>query len=103
LILSTAITGIGISLLELGCTGQVYVPIISLILQNSADNAKALFFLIVYNLAFILPLLIIFALFLFGTTHEKLTKWFQKHLIIIKFAMGIIFLILAIIILGKIL
>jgi cytochrome c biogenesis protein CcdA len=59
--------------------------------------------LIIYNIAFILPLLFIFMLVVLGMTHEKLSKWFQNNLIKIKIITAVLFLFLGLIILAKIL
>ena len=101
LLISTVITGVIVSLLELGCTGQIYVPVISYIIQQTDVAFKAVMLLLLYNIAFILPLILIFVLFILGTTHEKLTKWFQNHLILIKLILCVVFLILGISILVK--
>ena len=50
--------GVAITFLELACTGQVYAPIVYAIRQG---RASAVGYLLLYNLAFIAPLVIIFA------------------------------------------
>jgi len=50
--------------------------------------------LILYNLLFILPLVIIFILVYYGTTSKQLTEFFQKKAAIVKLAMGGVFLVL---------
>ncbi len=101
-IIGAVIIAVGVSFLELGCTGQVYLPIISFILQQKIDFSKALTLLLVYNTAFILPLLFIFGLAVFGMTHVGLSKWFQNNLIKIKLITGILFLFLGVIIFAQI-
>lgn len=87
--------GIGalISLLELACTGQVYAPTILYMMQNGKSGAAG--YLALYNLAFILPLSIVFVLALFGLTSGKLTAILQRHAAIVKFGMAVLFFLLA--------
>jgi len=86
--------GILISFLELACTGQVYLPTIIFVSSIPELRIKAILYLILYNLLFILPLVIIFILVYYGTTSKQLTGFFQKNAATIKLAMGAVFLIL---------
>lgn len=56
--LTAFITAFIISFLEFFCTGQVYLPIITYMINNS-DKLNYVFLLVFYNFAFITPLLII--------------------------------------------
>lgn len=87
--------GIVISALELACTGQVYAPIIYQIRQGSSS---AVGMLALYNLAFILPLLLIFFLAYRGMKAEALIRYQQKHAFLVKMLLGVLFLFLAAII-----
>lgn len=95
LVAGAFITGVAISLLELGCTGQVYLPVITYILQVPSMRSSGIFYLALYNLAFILPLLIIFALVFFGTGWENLNRWFLRHLVTSRLLLFLLFMILA--------
>ena len=86
--------GILISFLELACTGQVYLPTIIFVRSIPELRLKAFSYLILYNLLFILPLVIIFILVYYGTTSKQLTEFFQKKAAIVKLAMGGVFLVL---------
>ncbi|HQP92318.1 MAG TPA: hypothetical protein PLU24_06555, partial [Candidatus Omnitrophota bacterium] len=59
LALSALIVGFLVSLLEAVCTGQLYLPTIVFVLKEGTLRARALFFLILYNVMFIFPLVII--------------------------------------------
>lgn len=87
--------GVGafISLLELACTGQVYAPTILYMIQ--AGQGGAVGYLLLYNVAFILPLTVIFILAFFGLTSGKLTALLQRHAAVVKFGMALLFLVLA--------
>ena len=84
--------GVLISFLELACTGQVYLPTIIFVSSIPEMRLRALFFLIIYNLLFILPLVIIFVLVYFGTTSKDLTKFLHERAALVKLIMGIIFI-----------
>ena len=94
-IVAAFVAGIVISALELACTGQVYAPIIYQIRQGSSS---AVGMLALYNLAFILPLLLIFFLAYRGMKAESLIRYQQKHAFLVKMLLGVLFLCLAAII-----
>ncbi len=91
-VLAAFISGLLISLLELACTGQVYAPIIYQIQQGKLD---AVLWLVIYNLAFITPLVVIFLLAYGGLRSENLINFQKKHTFSVKLALGILFFILA--------
>ena len=95
-VLAAFVSGVLISFLELACTGQVYAPIIFQIQQGSGD---AVFYLLLYNLAFILPLVVIFILAYRGMTSAALIDFQKKHTAVVKIATAVLFLILAAVIL----
>ena len=95
-VIAAFITGIIISFLELACTGQVYAPIVYQVQQGRSD---ALLFLFIYNVAFILPLVIIFALAYRGMTSETLLNFQKTHTAFVKFATAILFFLLTFVIL----
>ena len=90
------ITGILISFLELACTGQVYLPTIIFVSSMPELRLQAVTYLILYNILFILPLVVVFVLAYFGTTSRDLTAFLQKHAAAVKIGMMILFLSLAI-------
>ena len=85
-------TGLVISLLELACTGQVYLPTIIFVSSMPELRLRAIFYLTIYNLLFILPLIVVFILAYFGTSSKDLTRFLQKHAVIVKIGLGILFL-----------
>ena len=90
-VISAFITGLVISLLELACTGQVYLPTIIFVSSMPELRLRAIFYLIIYNLLFILPLVIVFVLAYFGTTSKELTRFLQKRAAAVKIGLGILF------------
>jgi len=86
------VAGILISFLELACTGQVYLPTIIFVSSIPEMRLQALLYLVIYNLLFILPLVVIFVLVYFGTTSKDLTRFLQERAALVKFSMGIVFI-----------
>ena len=93
--------GFVVCLFELPCTGGPYIMILGLLAERTTQMA-AIPILLLYNLFFILPLIIITLLIYFGYTNiEKTTKWKDENIRKLHLIAGIIMLILgAIIILG---
>lgn len=91
LILSAFITGFLVSLLEAVCTGQLYLPTIAFVLKTSHLKLQALGYLVLYNIMFVAPLLIIFSLALLGVTSEQFSKFLRQRLAVIKLIMAAIF------------
>jgi cytochrome c biogenesis protein CcdA len=89
------ITGFLVTLLEAVCTGQVYLPTIVLMTREEGLRAKGWAYLILYNILFVLPLLVIMVLAYFGLTWEKLAKKTQKHMVMLKTLLGFVLLLLA--------
>lgn len=86
--------GLLIAIIELPCTGQAYLPTIAYMVRDAQLRTHALFHLLLYNLLFIVPLIVIFLLAAFGMTHERLTAALQKHAALVKFATAALFFIL---------
>jgi len=94
-IIAAFISGLIISFLELACTGQVYAPIIYQIQKGRLD---AVWWLVIYNLAFIMPLIAIFILAYSGVRSEALAAFQKKHTFGVKLALAALFLGLALVI-----
>ncbi|OIO34238.1 MAG: hypothetical protein AUJ70_01515 [Candidatus Omnitrophica bacterium CG1_02_40_15] len=88
-------TGFMVSILESICTGQMYLPTIAYVLRMPDKHMPALMYLLVYNLAFITPLIIVFILGLFGATSSTFSKFMQKHFGFVKLSTAALFFILA--------
>jgi len=91
LIISALVTGFLVSFLELVCTGQLYLPTINFVMKTTPFKLQALIYLLLYNLMFITPLVIIFLFALLGVTSEQFSKVLKKHLSTIKIVMAILF------------
>lgn len=91
-VIGAFVTGLLISLLELACTGQVYLPTIIFVSSMPELRPRAIFYLVLYNMLFILPLVIVFILAYYGTTSKDLTAFLKKHLGAVKLGFGVLFL-----------
>ena len=87
--------GFGVSLVELACTGQVYLPTLMFMLSMPEWHAQATLALVLYNVMFIIPLVVVFTLVYLGTTSEQLIAWMTKHTAAVKLGMAVLFLLLA--------
>jgi len=90
-ILMAAVTGFIVSLLELACTGQIYLPIIMFISTIPDLKVNALFYLLFYNLMFVVPLVLVFSFTYWGTTSTQWAALTQKNFGKIKMAMTLLF------------
>jgi len=87
--------GFLISLLEFLCTGQVYLPTIVYVAGSSYYRKQALFYLILYNIMFVLPLIGIFSLVSLGSEWESFNSWFLRRLSTVKFLTAFLFFFLS--------
>jgi len=90
-ILMAAVTGFIVSLLELACTGQIYLPTIMFISTIPDLKVNALFYLLFYNLMFVVPLVLVFSFTYWGTTSVQWAALTQKNFGKIKLAMTLLF------------
>ena len=85
--------GFLISSLELVCTGQIYLP--TLVLMNRlGTTSKTLLALLAYNVAFILPLVLVTVLAAAGVSTQSLAGWARNHVVSSKAAMSVLFFLL---------
>ena len=85
------VTGVIVSVIELPCTGQVYLPLIRLMVSYSANRGRALSLLALYNAVFVAPLVVIFVAAYAGTTSEQLAGFLNRHLALSKLAAAVFF------------
>ncbi len=92
--------GFIISVLESVCTGQVYFPTVAFIANlPGVVKLKALGYLIVYNLMFIIPLIVIFLLSLWGVTSTEFSGFLNRNLGKIKLLTAALFILLGVLLL----
>ena len=90
IIVGAIVIGFVISALELVCTGQVYLPTLTFVAGIEGMRANAIAYLLLYNLMFIVPLLVVFGCVFWGTTSAQLGGILQRHLVTVKIAIGIL-------------
>jgi len=88
IIINSFLIGFVISFLELACTGQEYLP--TIIYMKETVPQKAIPYLLLYNVVFILPILFIFIMIFKGLTTSSLQKFILKHSASVK--LGFFFL-----------
>ncbi len=71
---------------ELPCTGAPYLAIITMLSLNF--NLQAFLMLVLYNIVFVLPLVVILLLVAAGTKVDKIKDWKQANKGYMRFAMG---------------
>jgi cytochrome c biogenesis protein CcdA len=91
------VLGVIIAAMELTCTGQVYIPIVTMI-SEPQHRVTAIFYLFLYNIAFIIPLVTVFLLVAFGLTSRKLANTFKRHIAAVKLGFALLFGLMAIMI-----
>ena len=83
--------GAVVALLESVCTGQIYLPVIIFVAKSSTLRLDAIGYLLVYNLMFILPLVIIFIITYYGVSSQTLGSFLGKHIVLAKLTMALLF------------
>ena len=96
IIMGALTTGLIVSILEAVCTGQIYLPTITFMTKEPSLAGKAYFYLFLYNLMFIVPLVIVFLLAYSGIGSQRLGQFSQKHLVFTKVLTAVFFFGLAI-------
>lgn len=94
-LLGAGVIGFTATIIEIPCTGQIYLPVLVLLAKDYGNFFRYFFLLFLYNLMFILPLIAIFAATLYGTSSSRLLEWSRKNLVWAKILMGLFFLLLA--------
>lgn len=89
LVLGAVVTGFLVTLFEAVCTGQVYLPAIIVMSRTAGSRTAGWVYLALYNVLFILPLLIIVILAGFGLTWERLARTTRKNLAAVKILLGL--------------
>jgi cytochrome c biogenesis protein CcdA len=67
-------------------------------MNQSMQSLKSILLLLMYNLAFILPLSLVFVLFFFGLRHEKIRHWYGSHLALVRLLSAVFFVALAVLV-----
>ena len=102
-LLAGAVTvGLLVAVLESLCTGQAYLPTIVYMVRSPGLRTSALAYLLLYNLMFILPLVVVFLVTYFGVSSERLAALLTRHLAALKLGMALLFIALGVLVLATI-
>lgn len=81
--------GVFVALVELPCTGAVYLGVLALV-SLAGLTASNFLLLVIYNLLFVLPLVVILLLIHRGGQTEKFEKWREKYRGQMRLAIGLL-------------
>lgn len=95
-VITAFVTGFLVSLLEFACTGQVYLPTVIFVSKLPGHQMRAVMLMVLYNVAFIIPLIVIFIMAYKGVTSHRLADTWKKNAAMVKIGLGIFFIGLAI-------
>ena len=92
------VLGVLVGMFELPCTGGIYLAILSL-LSNRMSIIDGIPYLLVYNLFFVLPMIVILAVVAFGIPVERLDQLRTEKRAVIRLLMGLVMILLGILLL----
>ncbi len=95
LFVSALVIGVLVTLIEAVCTGQVYLPTLVLLSRYADTRLHAFSLLLLYNLMFVVPLIVVIAAAFAGTRNQRLIEWSKRNVVWGKIAMGTLFVALA--------
>lgn len=79
--------GVFVALVELPCTGAVYLAILS-IMALSGITTLNIELLLLYNIIFVLPLVVILISFVYGMKSERIEAWRKAHRAVMRLIIG---------------
>ncbi len=85
--------GVFVALVELPCTGAVYLGVLALVSLTGLTINNFLL-LVIYNLLFVLPLVVILLLIYRGGQTEKFEEWREKYRGYMRLAIGLLLIVL---------
>ncbi len=86
-LISIIILGVIVSLFELPCTGEIYIGILTIM---SLHKTFGIMYLLIYNLIFILPLVVLTYLVYRGTSTSRLQNWTVSNRKYMKLISGLL-------------
>lgn len=102
LLLTLAMLGAGVlvTLVEMVCTSEVYLPVLAL-LRTEGLRSRALPLLLTYNAGFVLPLVAVVALALRGLGSDRLAAFARRHLALAKCGLALLLVCLAVLLVWR--
>ncbi|NQT58762.1 MAG: hypothetical protein HQ557_07245 [Bacteroidetes bacterium] len=96
IISGAAVAGVLVSIFELACTGQVYLPTITYMTRVGESGSRGIFLLLIYNIGFIIPLLGVFGMVFAGISSKKAAGVFQRNIVGVKIILAVVFALMAV-------
>ena len=90
------VAGLLISILELFCTGQIYLPTLMYMWSTETLRMRSLQLLVLYVAMFTLPIVALTVVAYAGVSSEKLTRFARRNTAAVKLAITVLFAILTI-------
>jgi len=87
------VLGFLVSMFELPCTGGVYLAILAM-MANTVTRIDAIGYLLLYNIMFVLPLILILILIFYGMKAEHIENWRKSKRNLMKLILGLLLLFL---------
>ncbi len=94
LFIAAAVCGFFISVSEFICTGQIYLPTLIFVSRVPELQIKAILYLIIYNIAFIIPLIIVFVATYKGMKSTAINKFWRDKVKFVKLTTSFFFVFL---------
>ncbi len=90
------VAGLAISLLELLCTGQVYVPTLMYVLSTETLRGRAFGLLVLYVSLFTMPVVALTLVAYRGVSSQKIAALARRHTATTKLALAVVFALLTV-------
>ena len=97
LLVGSFCVGVLVTVLESVCTGQVYVPTLVYLARRDDTGPRAMCFLLLYNLMFVVPLVVVFMAAVSGSSNKRLVNWSRRNVTWSKVLLALFFVGLAVI------
>lgn len=91
------VLGVLVGIFELPCTGGIYLAILSL-MSSTMTLSEGIPYLLLYNLIFILPLILILLVVVLGIPPERVHTWRLENRRMLRFAIGLAMILVGILI-----
>jgi uncharacterized membrane protein YgcG len=84
-------TAVLVSALQFVCTAQIYLPTLMYMAQVGDQRLRAIALLLLYNLMFVLPLIVLFLAAYLGVSTRTMARLAARHTATAKLAMSLLF------------
>lgn len=92
---AAVVLGILVGIFELPCAGGIYLVILGLV-SNSMTLAQGIPYLLLYNFIFVLPLIVILLVVVFGLPPERVNTWRLSNRRALRVALGVVMVLVGI-------